>query len=135
MATKYPKHVETTRVYFRVLQFLHRKSYRFQASTTLMTWISRSSSLSFGASSIKNLARFKVVRYNNIFCCHLLKLSQLNFSSFSPGETEIGIIVGNTGACATVGVVTWADVVGTIVSKLESIYLQKCRACVNFFYS
>ena len=108
------------------------KSECFQASIALMTWISCSSSLSFEASFIKNLARFKVVRYNNIFYCHILKLSPLNFSSFSPGETEIGTIVGNTGACATVRFVTWEDVVGTIVSEPESIYLQNCRTCVNF---
>ena len=61
-----------------------------------------------------------------------MKLSPLNFSGFSPSEREIGTLVGITSACAIVGVATWADVVGTIMSKPESIYLQNCRQCVNF---
>ena len=64
-----------------------------------MTWISCSSSLSLGASSVKNLARFKVVKYNNIFYCHILKFSQLNFSSFSLGEIEIDTTVDIIGTC------------------------------------
>ena len=97
-----------------------------------MTWITRSSSLSLGVSSVKNHVRFKGVRQNTIFCCHILKLSPLNLSSFSSTETEIDTTIGIIGAWAIVGVATWADVVGTTLLASESISMQDCRKCVNF---
>lgn len=39
---------------------------------------------SFDASSIKNFYNFKMVRMKSIFCCYILKLTPLNFSSFTP---------------------------------------------------
>jgi hypothetical protein len=38
----------------------------------------------FGVSLDKNFAKFKVVRYNNIFFYHLFKFNPLNFLGFSP---------------------------------------------------
>ena len=109
--SKYTLYKESVKPF--MMWFLYRKSKCFQASITLMTRISHSSSLCLGASSVKNLVKFKVVRWNNIFHCYLLKLSLLNFSSFSLGETEIDIEVGITGFWAIIGVAIWANAVGT----------------------
>jgi hypothetical protein len=42
----------------------------------------------FGVSLDKNFAKFKVVRYNNIFFYHLFKFNPLNFLGFSPCTNE-----------------------------------------------
>ena len=63
------------------------------------------------SSSGKNLARSRVLRYNNIFCCHHLKLSPLNFSGFTPREMETGRAMGIIGIWATLRFASWEDLV------------------------
>ena len=50
---------------------------------------------------------------------------------FFPGETDIEKVVGITGDYATVGVDTWADAVGTIVSEPPSLEFL-CIVISNF---
>ena len=46
----------------------------------------------------------------------------------------MGITLDITGACATVGIATWADADGTTLFESKSISLQNCRKFVNFLF-
>ena len=60
----------------------YTKSIWFHASTTTIIVRSYSFSDNCGIISIKNFVEFKVVKWNSIFYCHLLKFNPLNFFRF-----------------------------------------------------
>lgn len=103
---------------------MHKKFECFHASKAIIYSRLFSPSSTVYRVSFRNFTKFRAIRYNNIFCYHLLKSMSLNFFSFSTWDHTILKWYGQRGTTLFVPLIVWLEVVSMVFISVAQIEVQ-----------